>query len=334
MTKDIVAKSKSDGDDITNFAASGGVYVSPTGELIIYGTEHDNDGPKDETGKGTIKAGEWRHRDVNYTGTCTRGTGWAELYDDNDFKGRSIVFDWPDRSIVNEDFDNLDNHDGFGNKTNSLRWCAPLDCNIIVYAEPAYNSPIYTLQGTGVASGWPSFCNGCIKSIQFDPYSICENSVPFAEAGPDQTVSAGPNCTATVALDGSASSDPNGDPLTYMWTWDGNTATGVSPTILLPLGTTTITLVVNDGFQDSEPDYVTITVADDTPPGMCLSANPQTLWPPNHKMVPVTIAVSASDNYDPAPSCKIISVASNEPVNGTGDGNTAPDWVITWGLDS
>jgi len=304
MTKDIVAKSKSDGDDITNFAASGGVYVSPTGELIIYGTEHDNDGPE-----GTVKAGEWRHRDVNYTGTCTRVTGWAELYEDNNYEGRSIVFDWPDRSTANEDFDNLDNHDGFGNKTNSLRWCAPLNCNIIVYAEPYYDSPIYTLQGTGVASGWPEFCNNCIKSIQFDPNSICANTFPVADAGPDQNVSAGPNCTATVALDGSASSDPDGDPLTYMWTWNGNTATGMSPTILLPVGTTTITLVVNDGFEDSEPDYVTITVVDDTPPGICLSASPQTLWPPNHKMVPVTISVSASDNYDPAPSCEIISVA-------------------------
>jgi hypothetical protein len=327
MTKDIVAKSKSDGDDITNFAASGGVYVSPMGELIIYGTEHDNDGPG-----GTVKAGEWRHRDVNYTGTCTRGTGWAELYDDNSYKGLSIVFDWPDRSIVNENFDNLDNHDGFGNKTNSLRWCAPVGCNIKVYAESNYIGSNYTLQGTGVASGWPSFCDGCIKSIQFDPTSILCNSFPIADAGPDQTVSAGPNCTATVALDGSDSSDPDGDPLTYMWTWDGNTATGVSPTILLPVGTTTITLVVNDGFQDSEPDYVTITVADDTPPGICLSASPQTLWPPNHKMVPVTIAVSASDNYDPAPSCEIISVASNEPENGPGDGNTSPDLEVTGDL--
>jgi hypothetical protein len=158
------------------------------------------------------------------------------------------------------------------------------------------------------------------------------NTAPLANAGPDKTVSAGPDCTATVLLDGSACSDPEGDPLTYRWTWGGNIATGISPTILLPVGTTTITLVVNDGFEDSDPDTVDITVADDTPPGMSLSASPQALWPPNHKMVPVTIGVSASDNCDPAPSCMISSVASNEPVNGKGDGNTSPDWEVTGDL--
>ena len=47
-------------------------------------------------------------------------------------------------------------------------------------------------------------------------------------------------------------------------------------------------------------------------------------------MVPVTVAVDASDNCDS--TCQIISVASNEPVNGLGDGDTAPDWAITGDL--
>ena len=60
-----------------------------------------------------------------------------------------------------------------------------------------------------------------------------------------------------------------------------------------------------------------------------MAASPNTLWPPNHKFVPVTITTSVADNCDSAPRCAISSVSSNEPVNGLGDGDTAPDWQVT-----
>ena len=97
--------------------------------------------------------------------------------------------------------------------------------------------------------------------IEFTLDSVISNEHPVADAGPDQQVYAiPPAITAMVALDGSGSYDPDGDPLTYTWTWDGNTAHGLNPAVELPLGTTTITLVVNDGKVDSEPDTVSITV--------------------------------------------------------------------------
>jgi hypothetical protein len=89
---------------------------------------------------------------------------------------------------------------------------------------------------------------------------------PVAEAGAypifEQTYYQG----VDVTLDGSGSSDPDGDPLTYTWSWAGGSATGVNPTVSLPLGTTIITLVVNDGFLNSCPDSVAIDVVDTTPP--------------------------------------------------------------------
>lgn len=53
------------------------------------------------------------------------------------------------------------------------------------------------------------------------------------------------------------------------------------------------------------------------------------LSPPNHKLVPVTIGVMATDDTDPAPSAHIVSVTSSEPDDGLGDGDTAGDILIT-----
>jgi endo-1,4-beta-xylanase len=51
------------------------------------------------------------------------------------------------------------------------------------------------------------------------------------------------------------------------------------------------------------------------------------LWPPNHNMVPITLSYSVSDNCD-AGLKPIITISSNEPVDGTGDGDTSPDWEV------
>jgi len=159
---------------------------------------------------------------------------------------------------------------------------------------------------------------------------IIPNQPPVADAGADQdNVEQDSHAGASIALDGSVSSDPDDDPLTYSWTWDGEFAIGVNPTVVLPLGTTTVTLVVNDGTVDSNPDTVDITVVDTTPPKInIVSASPDVLWPPNHKMVEVMVTVDCGDICDPAPFCYILGVTSNEPINGPGDGNTEPDWEL------
>jgi len=96
---------------------------------------------------------------------------------------------------------------------------------------------------------------------------IATNQDPVADAGPDRNVEQISVDGAEVTLDGSASSDPDGDPLTYSWTWEnGGNASGATSTVTLPAGTTTVTLVVNDGTADSEPDSVDITVEDTIPP--------------------------------------------------------------------
>jgi hypothetical protein len=53
-----------------------------------------------------------------------------------------------------------------------------------------------------------------------------------------------------------------------------------------------------------------------------------TLWPPNHRMVLVAHDIGARDAIDPNPTVTV-TVTSNEPINGLGDGDAAPDWLVT-----
>jgi len=52
------------GDRLASFAAASGFHVTPTGELLFYATEHDNDGPQGTNGRGSVKMGEWRNIDM------------------------------------------------------------------------------------------------------------------------------------------------------------------------------------------------------------------------------------------------------------------------------
>lgn len=97
-----------------------------------------------------------------------------------------------------------------------------------------------------------------------------------------------------------------------------------------PLGTTTVQCTATDTHNNTAHGSFTIIVRDTTPPTIAsITASPNSLWPPNHKMVKVTVTVIASDLVDPHPVSHIVSISSNEPINGNGDGNTSPDWNIT-----
>ncbi|MFT6388567.1 MAG: fibro-slime domain-containing protein [Cellvibrionaceae bacterium] len=92
-----------------------------------------------------------------------------------------------------------------------------------------------------------------------------DNVKPIASAGPDQSVAVG----STVSLDGSGSTDVDGDLLTYSWeiidqpglsTASLTNSDSVSPQLVTAQqGGYTLQLVVNDGTVDSAPDMVVIT---------------------------------------------------------------------------
>ena len=135
----------------------------------------------------------------------------------------------------------------------------------------------------------------------FEPVFV--QTPPVANAGPDQTVECADSNGAAVTLDGSGSSDANGDTLTYTWTGPFGTVGGVQPTVTLPLGTHTITLTVDDGNGGTASDTVNVTVEDTTAPVVSCNA-PAVSAEPDDLTCGVTFdtLATASDSCDSTPT--------------------------------
>jgi hypothetical protein len=122
-------------------------------------------------------------------------------------------------------------------------------------------------------------------------------------------------CSAPQADVNSGSYDPDGDPFTL----------AQAPAGPYPLGTTRVTLQAVDALGLSSSCMANVNVFDAAPPAVSgASASPASLWPPNKKMVPVSVALSATDTCsgDVTSSCRIVSISGD-------DSASAGDWQIT-----
>ena len=93
----------------------------------------------------------------------------------------------------------------------------------------------------------------------------------------------------------------------------------------VPLGRHHRALDCKRESRNSSAASQAVTVQDTTPPVLLVAVSPAELWPPNHKMVTIRALVTVIEACDGEPTVRLLSITSNEPDNGLGDGDTEND---------
>lgn len=162
--------------------------------------------------------------------------------------------------------------------------------------------------GTGTFNGQPQW-------FIFDLGGA--NNPPVADAGPDQSA----ECSDIATLNGTQSSDPDGDTLAYEWSENGVIlGTNSTLTASFSAGVHTITLRVSDLCGESSQDTVVVSVGDTTAPTITCPGNVTTA---NRGGCEATVPdlrsqVAANDNCTPANSLVITQSPAAGTVLGSG----------------
>ncbi len=169
----------------------------------------------------------------------------------------------PDQQKDINDFVTLDgsgSSDDDGTPTYSWAFTSKPAASTATLANPTTVSPTFTVDVQGSYIIELTVSDGVISDT--DSVTVQTGNPPDADAGNDQNVSA--DAATTVTLDGSASSDPDGDPLKYTWTLEvlpSCSAAAISTDVMSITAATQASPVnitaASHGFTTGDPVYIT-----------------------------------------------------------------------------
>ncbi len=205
---------------LCHMAAASGYHATPGGDLLLYATEHDNDGPQK-----TVRMAEFSSQDgydqdnayrpvsvpgdyeaaagapITLDGTGSHGAiaqARVELFDGRDFNDQGLVVDFPDLGL--EDYRHLGRVDYFNDEASSVRWRIPVGCEAVLFDDKDFQGPRFPLPGDGSArevsdlrkfsddttsvAMFGSTCDGRVVSWKWD---LDDNGTIDAE-GPTPTI--------------------------------------------------------------------------------------------------------------------------------------------------
>lgn len=178
-------------------------------------------------------------------------------------------------------------------------------------------TPTVSFSGTGVFNVGLSVADPDTSSMCTAQVTVQDTTDPVITAPADVTVECASAGGTAVSL---------GTPVVGDVCDASVTVTNNAP-VLFPLGQTIVTWTATDDTGNTSTDTQVVTVQDTTPPVLSLAVSPTVLWPPNHTLRRIDASIAASDVCDASPDVELVSIVSDEPDNGLGDGDTPVDIV-------
>lgn len=200
------------------------------------------------------------------------------------------------------------------------------NCSTGLNATFVDNESVGACVGESIITRTWTLTDNCGNStVKLQTITVKDVTAPTFTVPPPITIYKDANCNhdASVAKTGDVTDEADNCDNTLNATFTDVETPGAC------IGNLTITRTwkLVDDCGNSTIKVQVITVKDILPPTISnISTNPSVLWPVNHKMIKVAVNYTAVDNCSAVTN--VLTVSSNQPTDGLGDGTTATDWQV------